>query len=310
MSRHIWKKEEAQYLENNYYTKPVKDIAKELGLKYQQVVTKAHNLGMNKKKQTGELWSDKEDAILKENFEYASKSYLERRLPKRSWQAIYQRGSLTLLLKRKTQDKYFINHNSFSKWNEYTAYIIGLLLADGYIKYQSGERKENSIQIELAHYDIDILKKIKEYTEFEGPIRKTKRGTVVLNISNTKIIEDILSVGFPLTNKTESATWVNGLPFKYVHHFIRGLFDGDGSVYEKNKSMCIHFLGTEKLIKEIIKVAPAKKKTYHFRGKNGGANVYCLYYSSKEDAKNIYDWMYKDSNIYLDRKYNKFQEFL
>ena len=264
MSRHVWKKEEAQYLENNYYTKPVKDIAKKLGLKYQQVVTKAHNLGMNKKKQTGELWSDKEDAILKENFEYASKSYLERRLPKRSWQAIYQRGSLTLLLKRKTQDKYFINHNSFSKWNEYTAYIVGLLLADGYIKYQSGERKENSIQIELAHYDIDILKKIKEYTEFEGPIRKTKRGTVVLNISNTKIIEDILSVGFPLTNKTESATWVSGLPFKYVHHFIRGLFDGDGSVYEKKQKYVYSFFGNRETYKRNNQSCSSQEKDLSF----------------------------------------------
>lgn len=309
MSSHKWNEQEIIYLKNHYYTKPVKEIAETLNLKYQQVVSKASNLGMNKKNHTGETWTKEEDSFLKENFEYASKAYLERALPKRSWNGIYQRGRLTLKLNRETQDKYFINHNSFSIWNEHTAYIVGFLLADGYIKYKSGERNENSLQVELAGYDVDILEKIKHYMQFEGPIRRSKRDTVVISVSNTKIIEDILSIGYPPADKTSDAVWIESVPDELVHHFVRGLFDGDGSIYGKDGKPCIQFLGNKNLIENIVKSVPSKKKTYHYRGESG-SDIYVGQYSSKKDTKNIYDWMYKDATIFLQRKYDKFQEFL
>ena len=81
MSRHTWSKQEREYLKKNYYTKPIKEIAEELDLKYQQVVSKPSNMGMNRKKHTGENWTKEEDYFLKENFEYASKVFLERNLP-------------------------------------------------------------------------------------------------------------------------------------------------------------------------------------------------------------------------------------
>ena len=54
---HYWQEEEVKFLKENYYKIPIKEIASQLNLKYQQVVTKAHGLGMNKKKETGENWN-------------------------------------------------------------------------------------------------------------------------------------------------------------------------------------------------------------------------------------------------------------
>lgn len=310
MRGYQWNDQETLFLKEHYYTKPVKEIAEELGLTYQQVVSKAHNLGMNRKKNTGESWSEAEDDFLRENFEYAAKAFLERGLPLRTWNAIYLRGNKTFLLERKTQDKYYIDHRSLSEWNEHAAYIAGFIMADGYVKHQSGVRMENSLQIELADYDIDILEQIKVYLKFEGPIRKTKRNTVVLNISNVRIIEDLLQAGIPENGKTTASVWLDTIPKHLIHHFVRGVFDGDGSVYRKNNRMCVQFLGTENLLQGIMKHSPTRKKTMQYRGENGGANIYCLYYSSKADAKNIYDWMYQDATIFLKRKYDKFQDFL
>ncbi len=199
---------------------------------------------------------------------------------------------------------------------EEKAYLLGLLMADGGLFYNKTSGAYQT-KLKLKKSDKEILIKIQnEFPFFTEPrLEKAEFGAYCIYRYNKQLFLDLKNNGILERKSYENANNVF-LPNSIINsklflfNYLRGLFDGDGSIYEKNKSMCIQFLGTEKLIKEIITVAPAKKKTYHFRGKNGGANVYCLYYSSKEDAKNIYDWMYKDSNIYLDRKYNKFQEFL
>lgn len=301
---HYWQEEEVKFLKENYYKIPIKEIASQLNLKYQQVVTKAHGLGMNKKKETGENWNLKEDKFLLANFEYASRDYLLRHIS-RSWASIYQRGLLTHNLNRRSQDKYYINHKKMNGWSQEIAYILGFILADGYIIYKTEARNQTSLQIELAEYDIDILHKIKSYLEFEGPVSTSNRNTVKLNISNMMIIESIINKGYPIHNKTFETKWIEDIPNKYINHFIRGIFDGDGSVYEKNGNPTFQFLGTENLLEGIRKNLPYPPPNIHWRGKNGGANVYVMQYYNK---KNFFQWLYKDATIFLDRKHNKFLE--
>lgn len=301
---HYWSEEETIFLKENYYNLPIKEIANKLNLKYQQIVTKAHNLGMNKKKATGENWSSKEDDFLLNNFEFASRDYLLRNLD-RSWSSIYQRGLLTHKLNRKSQDKYYINHKKMNGWNKEIAYILGFILADGYIMYKTKERNETSLQIEIADYDVDILNKIKSYLEFEGPVAISNRGTVKLNISNMMIIEELIRKGYPIKNKTFSTKWIENIPTQYVNHFIRGIFDGDGSIYLNKNKPTFQFLGTKNLLIGIKNNTPFPQPNIHWRGKYGGPDIYVMQYRNQ---KGFFNWLYKDATIFSDRKYNRYLE--
>lgn len=89
-------------------------------------------------------------------------------------------------MNRESQDRYKIDYNFFENWTQETAYIYGFILADGYLKYESGINNENSLQFELADFDVDILFKIKECLKFEGEIKYSKRNTAKLSINNKK----------------------------------------------------------------------------------------------------------------------------
>lgn len=301
---HYWNEEETTFLKENYYTMSIQDIAIKLCLSYQQVVSKAHNLGMNKKRNSGENWNFKEDNFLIKNFEYASKDYLLHHI-NRSWSSIYQRGLITHNLSRKSQDKYYINHEKLNGWNQEISYILGFVLADGHIMYKTKSRNANSLQIELAVYDIDILEKIKSYLDFKGPISLTKRGTAKLSISNTMIIEELIKKGCPAKDKTFKTKWIENIPDEYLNHFVRGIFDGDGSIYLNHNKPAFQFLGTENLLLGIQKNIPFPPPNIHWRGKNGGPNVYVMKYRGHE---NFFEWLYQDATIFLDRKYNKYLE--
>lgn len=97
---------------------------------------------------------------------------------------------------------------------------------------------------------------------------------------------------------------------KLIRHFIRGYFDGDGCISYADKTHtkpCVSVLGTKDICNKIIeytlkvpaKLYPNSKKnpivkTYSTAGAKSLAFMYILYYNS---------------NIYLDRKYQRFLDF-
>lgn len=306
MSRRIWTESDIDFLKKNLASMSLCELANKFNVTKNSIAHKISNLGLSKKAAVGEYWSPEDDILLAKHFEYAPKNMLLRLFPSRTWPAITQRGYKTLKMQRKTKDQYYIQYDALSQWNESTAYIVGFVMADGYIKYHHGVRKENSLQFEQAAYDKDILLKMAKYLSFEGPIRLSKRSTAKLNISNVKIIEDLIDKGVPQRDKTFTANFPPKLPPKMIKHFIRGLYDGDGSIYNDCGTVAFQLLGTEKLLEQIKDKLPRffENISLYDRSKNG-ANIFCLKVKGKK-AKDLLDWMYKDSSIYLQRKYDKY----
>ena len=104
------------------------------------------------------------------------------------------------------------------------------------------------------------------------------------------------------------------IPMEYISHFIRGLFDGDGSFNLCNKKhgpSCrlvaydINLL--EELIEIIIQQVPSVKN--HIRIYNYDNRIPELNISSKQSVKDFLDWLYDSATIYLNRKYEKYLGF-
>lgn len=307
MSRKYWSKEEILFIKNNINTMSISDFSNKFNISKNKIIDKIHKLGLNSKKSRGILWTQEEDALLRQHFEYAPKNFIQKLLPNRSWCSIVQRGHKALLIDRKVKDVISVNYNFFSsQWNEEIAYIIGFILADGHIHL----RTNNFLQIEVNFRDKDILYKIKEILSYEGNlIERDSLNSIKLQIKNKKIIMDLSQKGIPLKNKSYVATFPKTIPNKFIKHCIRGLIDGDGYISQekKTKRVCFGLCGTYDLCETVknyfpvdcshIKIIKGTGKSFRFK-------------ISGEKALKILSWLYDDASIYLDRKYNKYKDIL
>lgn len=95
-----------------------------------------------------------------------------------------------------------------------------------------------------------------------------------------------------------------------IHHFIRGYFDGDGTVgiykyLSKSDSVTLRSgisSGSEAFLNTLLQHLPVKHKVIH------KYDLYTFNLSVK-DSIAFYDYLYKDATVYLDRKKLKFEEF-
>ena len=110
------------------------------------------------------------------------------------------------------------------------------------------------------------------------------------------------------------------LPKELQKHFIRGYFDGDGCicrceglVKRKDRNNALYhykryfltFAGTKDVLDKICIFLHDKTKYI----KNSEFN-YQLKFGGTKKIQNLMSMFYKDANIYLDRKYEKYTELI
>lgn len=114
------------------------------------------------------------------------------------------------------------------------------------------------------------------------------------------------------------------IPKDLLRHFIRGYFDGDGTVFKDRKylktnicSICkemlldIQKIYIENNIESRINVEIRYgKKCIDPQGNISKTHkdMFRLYVSKKHEIYKLYNFMYDNSNIYLERKFKKFKD--
>lgn len=219
----------------------------------------------------------------------------------------------------KFAQKYQINENYFNKIDtEDKAYFLGLLYADGY-----NNEEKYCISINLQELDKDILEKFKISIESNRPlsyiIYKNKKydncnrqNQFKLNISNKKLSKQLSRLGcvqrkslilkFPTKKQ---------VPNKYLKDFIRGYFDGDGGFslyYDKNnwRKMTAEIISSEYFCYSLKDFLTKKLNIGIWINKSKKAKT--LKISGTNQVMKFLDWIYKDSKVYLNRKYNKYKD--
>ena len=100
------------------------------------------------------------------------------------------------------------------------------------------------------------------------------------------------------------------VPENLVRHFIRGYFDGDGSITTcHGKKWNIKICGTKELLEGILLNIVGQIKCI-YKEKRNEKNNYYLSISGSKDVENILNQMYKNSSTYLERKYQRYLAFL
>ena len=225
--------------------------------------------------------------------------------------------------------KYDLIENYFEKIDtEDKAYWIGFLFADGCYYPPDG-----LVSVSLSFKDENFLCKFRDtiYPGCDRPLKYPTRdvqsfgyGTsnpiCRLDIYSKRMSDDLVSHGC-VQAKTFKTSFPCHIDDNLWSHFIRGVFDGDGSISaiklksgkQKNQSkVVITFTGFVPFLNQINEIISKEcglnphRKIFH---KNGtSSEVGSLSYNGIRQCIKIREYLYKDATIYMERKYDKFSQ--
>ena len=225
-----------------------------------------------------------------------------------------------LLVKERLRiGRYKLNWTCDSITNETEAYIIGFMLSAGWNGKQAGFR--------LKEDDKYMVERIKNYFSEEIHL-KSEGKSFGFVISSNIVCRNLEKLGV-VRNKTYKELSIPCMPQNLLRHFIRGYFDGDGCIFVCNNKNNGFLKGnicssTINILNEIQKILVDNniectinkelRKGKIMKVPNGEAlcknDMYRLFFRKKESILNLFHYMYDDSNIYLKRKFDKFNDNL
>ena len=208
--------------------------------------------------------------------------------------------------------KYSVNDDYFDNESHNMAYILGFLAADGTVS-----RNGNRIKIGLSSVDRNFLELIKEELGVEKKIfdYETNNGYLVSELEfNSQKIKQKLAEYNVVPGKTETFTFPTNLSKKYWIDFIRGYFDGDGSVGTAGPSairwqICSHRPQVLETIVEFLFEEYGVPKVSVQKNKHGNSFIYRIQYSNNSTRK-IFQILYTPNSLYLPRKFEKFKSII
>lgn len=214
------------------------------------------------------------------------------------------------------------NKGFFKAWSDEMAYVLGLLFTDGNLHIRKDQSGYELCVLSFAQKEKELVEKILILLECDAKIRYRKRKEFenttagelyYFSIGNNELGNDLLKLGLT-PNKSLSMNFPE-IPNEYLRHFVRGFFDGDGSVYlESNKSIRIKLLsGSRNFI--ITLNDKLVENGFSNRTINGGTlstpNSYFIRYNSNFEALKFYEFLFKDvpdRMLYL-RKRKVFEDY-
>ena len=306
-----WTTEEEQYLTDNFKLMTHAEMGKVLGRTEQAIRAKCFELDLFKKEQP---WTDDEINFVKENYMEMKTSDISQTL-NRTMSAVELKARKLGLKKY----PYMCDYHYFDEINtEEKAYWLGFLSADGWIN-KNDKSNAGVTGIELQYGDINHLKKFNK--SIKGNYQITDRWRVCELSKNTEkknhmccirifsltMYNSLVEKGF--TKNKSFDCHIPPLKQDLIKHYIRGYFDGNGCLCFTNVSFCINFSTASEVLKnDITKILTLEdfNPVVNTYTTEFGTTMYAININRQNDKLNFLDWIYKDSTIYLDRKYKKY----
>lgn len=257
-------------------------------------------------------WTQSEIKYLKENI-YKLKYKQIGKIIDRSPPSIQSKIRYLPITRKKVQ-KHPVDSNFFKVWSPEMAYALGFIAADGNICHSG-----RAYALHIACDDEDVINKLKVVMRYKGPVNKKYRfnGKISysLRLSDPIIFNDLQRLG--VTERKSFTFTPPKIPKDLIRHFIRGYFDGDGTVYLRN------FKYPSKLASKIYTASLSMAKFVHelivkvggndYQGKvlnylAHQKNDYYVISLGHQASIKFFNYMYKETNLYLERKYKKFLE--
>ncbi len=208
----------------------------------------------------------------------------------------------------------------FQSWDQESAYIFGFWVADGsiYFKHQPGRKTRKIFKINNTDEQImkDIALKLGvTYSTSRRPKYPTWKDLHEIRISS----ESIFDRCFEYTKSTRKGSidlQMPDIPKNLFRHFIRGFFDGDGSIHVKTyknrhgketTALQSSFtagvesgLFLERLRDSLREHIPVGNKKVSTTVTSIGSNRKLSF--NQYDTMLLCQWMYEDGSLFMQRK--------
>lgn len=211
--------------------------------------------------------------------------------------------------------KYFHDFDFFENIDtEEKAYWLGFMFADGYIVNHENRYGEDSFGLTLAEDSLDSIEKFKKSLHATNPIlydnsKSIGQPLAKIVLTSQKTVNDLIDKGC-VKQKSLILQPPKKVPEKLLSHFIRGFFDGDGSLmkynYNNYPSYQIEFTTTYEMaiwLRDIFGKGDVHKEK---------RRDFTWYYSigGNRQVLDICHYMYDEATIWMNRKYARYQELL
>jgi len=267
--------------------------------------------------------------------QFVYKKMLEYGIPRRTLRSArriaLQNGKITVKRTNDTGEIHSViyqkieyNEKFFASWFQEMAYVLGILYTDGCLSMSIHHGKKVTRRtpiISLAQKERELVAKFLALMDCNAKIHHHKRriyggrvcGAVYyFSLACSAIYPDLLRLGLKSTKSLDIA--FPTIPNKYVRHFIRGCWDGDGSVYfeKKRRHLTASFYsGSISFIKgmlaELERAGQPRRTIYTLQRKH--PSFYFKFHG--RDCIKLYHYLYDEvpPTQYLERKHASFKKY-
>ena len=199
---------------------------------------------------------------------------------------------------------------------EHKAYWLGFLYADGCVRIR--EDTSHSLSFKQHKRDKDIFIKFNKCLNSNYPFKPVKNTNVYqIEIGSKKLVKALVSKGcMPKKSLILSFPEDIVLPVNLQKHFIRGYFDGDGSISIVHQKKCkypspiLNIAGTKNVMsftKEILlREGMEGSRITPYMNKKAKNKLWYVILTRKKDILLFYRYIYGNASIFMERKYKKF----
>ena len=208
------------------------------------------------------------------------------------------------------QRKYKVKHNFFDTLSLDSAYVLGFLAADGNVS------KDKRIILGVCQRDVSLLNNISILMGSTYPIKtyiaknnSKEYPQKILRFSSPYMCEILSQYGI-YPRKSLSLKFPD-IEQKFIPSFVRGYFDGDGSItITKKRNIFVTILGTEDFVRTLkhhFNDACNTRSGWVARHNHSKVFHFCVH--GNVCGKSFLDWIYAGSSptTRLDRKYMKYR---
>lgn len=208
-----------------------------------------------------------------------------------------------------------VDEDFFKQWTANMAWVLGIIYTDGCLVRPHGSVKG---RLTLSQKEPELIEKVLALLNSNAKLLFTPKKRITgavhrVSISNAEVYQDLEKLGVT-PRKSLSLTFPE-VPAPLVRHFIRGCWDGDGSVYwerEDARKPCASFVsGSKAFIEQIMNRLVSlglPDRTIHKTTRSRNISYYFRYTGSS--CAMLYRLLYDgiDESVYLSRKHDRFRQ--
>ncbi len=217
------------------------------------------------------------------------------------------------------KSKYQVNINYFNNINsEEKAYWLGFLYADGY-------NSNSYVQLAISSEDTNHLRKFRQALSSTHPIRHEKSDNTCRITISDKQLSNALNRAGCVRNKTYCGKFPgrNIISRNLLRHFVCGFFDGDGCLNRLIEQDLTSANSIQRKIDKVVItiklknfsldmvdaikiICGIKASVYYYEP----LDRYEVYIQGQDNIRKFLDCIYKESKVYLDRKYTQYLRYI